>query len=395
MKQRNRMQFKCYFVLTFFVILVKVPLAQESQGPGDFSANGYMKYMNTIMDQEGITWINENMFHNRLDFRWNPLQNFDAGLSMRNRFIYGDLVESFPNYRNLISRDYGYFHKLTRNVIEENSYVFNTSIDRLWINLRHENFEARIGRQRINWGQAYVWNPNDIFNAYSFFDFDYEERPGSDAIRLMYYPSFTSAAELAVKVNREKEVTAAGYYRMNKWGYDWQFLGGVLNDDEYVAGMGWSGNIRGAGFSGEITYLRPGDSFRDTSGLLLASASVSYMFSNSLYMQIEAFYNGNYRNMDMNSFTNYYYRPMTVKTISFSEYSWFAQASYPIHPLLNGALAVMYFPNIDGYFVNPSFQYSLTDNVQLSAFAQFFQGKFTGEQKEKINFIFFRFKWSF
>ena len=340
-------------------------------------------------------WLNENMFHNRFDFRWNPSRNFRAGMSMRNRFIYGDLVESFPYYENLISKDYGYLHKLTRNVIEEDSYIFNTSVDRLWINFTRENFEAKIGRQRINWGQNYVWNPNDIFNAYSFFDFDYEEKPGSDAIRLMYYPSFTSTAELAMKVNKNKEVTAAGYYRMNKWGYDWQFMGGVLNDDEYVAGMGWSGNIKGAGFSGEMTYIYPDENFRDTSGLLLASVSANYMFSNSLFLQFEGFYNGNFKNMNLNSFTSYYYRPLTVKTLSFSEFSWFGQASYPIHPLLESTLAFMYFPDIDGFFINPSLKYSLTDNVQLSAFAQLFKGKFAVGNKQRINFLFFRFKWSF
>ena len=241
-----------------------------------------------------------------------------------------------------------------------------------------------------------MWNPNDLFNAYSFFDFDYEEKPGSDAIRLMYYPSYTSVAELAVKVNRNEQITAAGYYRMNQWGYDVQFLGGILNNDEYVAGVGWSGHIKGAGFNGELTYMRPAKNFHDTSATLLASVSASYMFANSLMLQMEGYYNGHYEHMDMGSFRNYYFRPLTVKTLSFSKFSWFAQASYPIHPLLEGTLAVMYYPDMEGYFLNPSLRYSLTNNVQLSAFAQLFQGKFTGGGgQEKINFLFFRFKWSF
>src|SRR6056297_875253 len=258
-------------------------IAQDSE-TSNVRLNGYVKYMNTIMDQEGITWLTESMFHNRLDLRWYPSRWLHAGMSVRNRFIYGDLVESFPSYNDLISRDYGYLHKLTRNMVEDESYLVNTSVDRLWMHYTSGSFEARIGRQRINWGQTYVWNPNDLFNAYSFFDFDYEEKPGSDAIRLMYYPSYTSAAELAVKVNRDEQITAAGYYRTNKWGYDWQFLGGILNDDEYVAGMGWAGNIKGAGFNGELTYIHPDKNFGDTSGMLLATASLNYMFSNSFYM---------------------------------------------------------------------------------------------------------------
>ncbi len=395
MRMITRVLFSGVIIPAFLLFISMVSSAQESGGLKDLSVNGYVKYMNTIMDREGITWLNESMFHNRLDFRWASSSRFRAGMSMRNRFIYGDLVESFPSYDRLISKDYGYLHKLTRNVIAEDSYIFNTSVDRLWMDYTKGSFEAKIGRQRINWGQSYVWNPNDIFNAYSFFDFDYEERPGSDALRLMYYPSYTSAAELAVKVNREEEVTAAGYYRMNQWGYDWQFLGGVLNSDEYVAGMGWSGSIKGAGFNGEMTYIHPSEHFSDTSGLMLASVSANYMFSNSLFLQFEGYYNGNFKHMDLNSFTSYYYRPLTVKTLSFSEFSWFGQASYPLHPLLDGTLAFMYFPDINGFFVNPSFKYSLTDNVQLSAFAQIFEGKFTQSEKERINFIFFRFKWSF
>lgn len=32
-----------------------------------------------------------------------------------------------------------------------------------------------------------AWNPNDWFNTYNYFDFDYEERPGTDAIRVRVY----------------------------------------------------------------------------------------------------------------------------------------------------------------------------------------------------------------
>ena len=382
-------------LLAGLMFFLSCPALGQNSGKNSLKLSGYVKYMNTIMDQQDINWLNESMFHNRLNLRWYPSRSFRAGVSVRNRFVYGDLVESFPSYNDLISRDYGYLHKLTRNLVEEDSYLLNTSVDRLWMHYSRGSFEARIGRQRINWGQTYVWNPNDVFNAYSFFDFDYEEKPGSDAIRLMYYPSYTSSAELAVKINRQEEVTAAGYYRMNQWGYDWQFLGGILNDDEYMAGMGWSGNIAGAGFGGEMTYIRPAKRFSDTSGIFLASASASYMFDNSLYLQMEGFYNGNYENMNPASFRSYYYRPLTVKTLSFSKLSWFAQVSYPIHPLLDGTLALMYYPDMDGFFINPSFQYALTDNVQLSAFAQLFRGKFVEGSTEKINFIFFRFKWSF
>src|SRR6056297_2610220 len=288
------------FVMKKFIVLLLLFISTESlysqlmQDSKKVTLNGYVKYMNTIMDlpdyqsafigQPKGAWVNESMFHNRLNFRWYASNSFTFAAEARNRLIYGDMVESFGGYGDMINDDFGYLDGLTNNVIEKDAYLLNTSVDRLWINYRKGKFEAKIGRQRINWGQAYVWNPNDIFNAYSFFDFDYEEKPGSDAIRLQYFPTFTSTAELAVKVDAKERFTAAGYYRMNRWGYDWQILGGILNDDEYVAGMGWAGNIKGAGFNGELTYIHPDKNFGDTSGMLLATASLNYMFSNSFYM---------------------------------------------------------------------------------------------------------------
>jgi len=379
--------------------------AQLLQGENNVTLNGYIKYMNTIMDlpdyqnaalgQPPGAWVNESMFHNRLNVRWYASNAFTFAAEARNRLIYGDMVESFAGYPELINQDKGFLRGLTNNVIEKDAYLLNTSVDRLWVNYRKGKFEAKIGRQRINWGQAYAWNPNDIFNAYSFFDFDYEEKPGSDAVRLQYYPSFTSAAELAMKVDEKERITAAGYYRFAKFGYDIQLLGGILNDDEYVAGAGWSGSISDAGFNGEITYLHPARRNDTDSEVLLASLSGNYMFDNSLYVMAEGYFNGNYKYMNVNQFSGLYYQDMSVKTLSFSEYSWFMQASYPIHPLLDGTIAVMYYPDIQGYFVNPSLKYSLTDNVQLSMHGQIFKGKFGESKKETINFLFFRFKWSY
>ena len=400
------------FVMKKFIVLLLLLISTESlysqqlmQDSKKVTLNGYVKYMNTIMDlpdnqsafigQPKGAWVNESMFHNRLNFRWYISNSFTFAAEARNRLIYGDMVEGFAEYPKLISQDNGYFDELTNNIIDKNAYLLNTSIDRLWVNYRKGKFEAKIGRQRINWGQAYVWNPNDIFNAYSFFDFDYEEKLGSDAIRLQYYPTFTSSAEVAVKVDNKERITAAGYYRFNKFGYDIQLLGGVLNDDEYVAGAGWSGNIKDAGFNGELTYIWPAKGNDNDSEILLSSVSANYMFDNSVYLMAEGYYNGNYKNMDVGQFSGFYFQDMSVKTLSFSELSWFAQASYPIHPLLDGTLAFMYYPDIDGYFINPSLKYSLTNNIQLSMHGQLFKGKFGSAEEETIKFLFFRFKWSY
>ena len=69
----------------------------------------------------------------------------------------------------------------------------------------------RIGRQRINWGVNLAWNPNDLFNAYSLIDFDYQERSGVDAIRFQYYTGEMSSIEFAIQPgeNIDKSIIAA------------------------------------------------------------------------------------------------------------------------------------------------------------------------------------------
>ena len=105
-------------------------------------------------------------------------------------------------------------------------------LDRLYLDYVKGNLEVRLGRQRVNWGINTVWNPNDIFNAFTFTDFDYEERPGSDALRVKYYTGFASSIEIAVKAFDRKEDAVGGIlWKFNKWNYDFQALVGIMQED--------------------------------------------------------------------------------------------------------------------------------------------------------------------
>jgi hypothetical protein len=255
-----------------------------------------------------------------------------------------------------------------------------------------------IGRQRINWGQNLVWNPNDVFNVYSYFDIDYEERPGSDAIRFQLYPNYTSTAELTAKIDSGKNVTAAGLYRFNKWNYDIQLLGGVLNSEDYVAGLGFSGNIKGAALRGELTWFRSIDNFNDTAGYVMTSLGLDYAFKNSLMVQFEFLFS----DLPASSmgFLEFYSGPLSVKNLAFTRYSVFGAMSYPINPLLQGSFAVMYFPKMEGFFIGPSVSYSIGNNLDLGFFLQFFSGKTEQspgyeKSREDLVFSYLRLRWNF
>jgi hypothetical protein len=214
-----------------FQILAHSLFSQEK--PKAFELNGYITTMESAMfDTLSNTILFENLLHNRLNFKAYIGGKVTFAAEVRNRLFTGDMVKTMGRaYSEMTGRDQGLVD-MSWNILNENSFFLNTTVDRLWLDINFNKFQARIGRQRINWGQTFVWNPNDIFNAYSFFDVDYAERPGSDAIRLQYYPSSSSSVELAAKMDSDNDVTVAGLGRFNKWGYDIQMIAGYSNSSD-------------------------------------------------------------------------------------------------------------------------------------------------------------------
>lgn len=384
-----------YIILALFLVPGVLVKGQDSP----FVLNGYLSNMQSVMfDDPSEDWIMDNLFHNRLNFYWYGGEHFTGTVQMRNRLMYGETIKMIPGYSDAIEGDIGWMD-LSWNILSGNSYLLNTNIDRVWLQYSTEGFVATAGRQRINWGQTFVWNVNDVFNAYSYFDFDYEERPGSDAIRFQIYPNYTSTIELAAKVDSANRITAAALYRFNVLSYDIQFLGGVLEEEDYFGGMGWSGNIGGAGFRGEGSYFHPVDNSGDTTGMFMFSAGVDYTFSNSLMLQAEYLYSSKPYSSAL-GFIDFYSGALTVKELAFTNHTFFGSASYPVTPLFTAMLSGMYFPDMKGFFLGPSLTYNVLNNVDLGFFVQYFNSEstnpLTGDtSREQISFLFLRLKWSF
>ncbi len=393
---RNKIKYiisKSAHLLILIILALNFTIINAQDKSDKFTIGGYTSDMQSAMfDSINKQWTISDLIHNRLNFKFFPTEGLTMALEMRNRLSMEENVTNNSATAASFATDNG-FMDLTKNMADGNSYVLNSTIDRLWAAYEKGKFHATLGRQRINWGQTLVWNPNDIFNAYSFFDVDYVERPGSDALRLQYYNSEVSSTELAVKMNRDKQVTAAALYKFNAFDYDFQFLAGTLNQTDYVAGFGWSGAIQSLAFRGEISYFQPEKKFSDTTGVLLASISFNYTFGNSFSLLAEYLYDGA-KYPETFSFESLYSAPLTVKNLSFVKHNILMQASYPITPLLTGSLAGMFLPGIKGFYIGPSLTYSLSQNLDASLIAQKFGGKINN-QELNLNMVYFRLKYSF
>ena len=341
-------------------------LAQDDQEP-KLIVKGYVKDMVTFNFAGSDSTLIDNLIHHRLNIAYYPSDHFTAKLEFRNRVFTGDLVRLVPNYGSLIDANNDYFD-LSYMPVNRNKIVIHSMIDRAFVQWNKNDWEITLGRQRLNWGVNLAWNPNDLFNSYSFFDFDYEERPGSDALRIRKYTGYASEIEFAIKAaDSFEEMTTAIKYLINKWNYDIQFIGGVMKNN-LALGSGWAGSIGGMGFKGEVTYLNELDN--SNSGVL-TSISLDYMLPNSLYFNASGLYNSYglsepYFGL-VNTSSN-----LDIRSISPYKWSAFLQSAYPIHPLLNAGIALMIFPSDGSYFINPTITYSIIDNLDLDVIGQLY-----------------------
>lgn len=371
-----------------------------AQGQEQWMMKGYVKglsAMQTLGDEGEIAL--ENTLHNRFDVNWYMSDKFTFTVGMRNRIIVGNNVRLIPGYGDYIARDNGYFD-LSWLWAEDDSWIGVTQLDRLMLDYTTGNLQITLGRQRINWGQTFVWNPNDLFNTYSYFDFDYEERPGSDALRIQYYLGMSSKLELSTSLNSDKKLTSVGLYRFNTGGYDLQFLGGIYTETDYVLGGGWSGSIKGGGFSGEITYFHPMDREEDPDSELTATIHYDYTFRSSLNLQFEALYNGFGQEDLASGIGDLVFQDLSPKNLFPTQLAFFGSGAYDVTPLFRVMLAGIYGPEGNFYYVGPTLIYSLSNTMELTGVGQFYSSDevFDEDGEPLITngaALFVRFKWSF
>ncbi|NOY51503.1 MAG: hypothetical protein GXO88_13195 [Chlorobi bacterium] len=405
------------------LVLVFMLIGLNARAQKNLRMTGFAEYLNnnwipsqTYKSLGFNTWQSQSTIYNRFNFWWNPSNKLEFHVGMRNNFTFGPLVAAYNNlfdYAKFLTYDDGYMD-LTWKISGDDSNVLYTNLDRLNAKFAYKKFEITMGRQRINWGTNLVWNPNDIFNALNYFDFNYIERPGSDAVLMQYYTGDFSSVQFAAKLNyrielldslntkKKLSLTAAAMYKFNKWNYDFQFFGGMMQTD-ITAGMGWAGNIGGAGFTGELSWFKDKDDFSDTSGIVVASLSADYIFKNQLMVSISCIYNSNgstdyaYKNQNagLGSLNTMFSSSLNVKNLTPSRFDIFGQLSYPASPLINVTFSAILNPFDKSAYLGPSATFSLSDNISLMLVSQIFTGDMLTEFGDFGQMYFLDLKWSF
>lgn len=380
------------------VLVVAVLASPSVAGFSDqLTGRGYVSFLQTVSTPDvSSVWITESSLLNRCEGQWSPALWLRVSGSVRTRLVYGDFIETIPDYKRTLSVSNGSFD-LSADWADGTSWVLHSEIDRLYADLSFTSWLFRFGRHRVNWGMNLVWNPNDLFNTYSLFDVEYPERPGTDAVLVEYYPSPTSSVQLVYRVaDTPDSMAAAALGRMNVKGYDVQVLGGFVGGD-LVAGGGWSGQIAGGGFRGEASYFHSRHDPARASGVLTASVSGDYTFPFDLYLHAAVLYVSNgtvarQRDLPTDPFQSF---NLSAKRLSTSRFDIYGQASYQLTPLVRVELQGIVNPADHSFFAGPASCFSLSDNAEVRIVTFIFGGPERTEFGGNGVAAFGSLKWSF
>ena len=363
----------------------------ENNNPSKFEINGYLKDLVSVaIPSFNGLWSFDNQIHNRVNFKYYANSWLTLNAEARNRIYFGNSVQQIPNFDEQVNQSLDYI-RLGGIVSQGQSYLIHSTIDRANLKLDKDKWQAIIGKQRINWGKTYAWNPNDLFNAYSFFDFDYEERRGTDAALVKYNISSLSSIEFASNIDStfDKMIFATNY-KTNIKEYDFQFLVGKYKTD-IALGAGWAGQIKNAGFKGELTYFQPYKNV-GVNPTFIGDISFDYTLPNTLNFRLEFIGNTNpIKTTNIQFFT----QPVFAKGLINNYVSTFISVGYDITPLIKANLNSIWNIDDNSIFLNPTIDFSLTENTNLLIAAQIFTGDKNSLYNGVGSYVFTRLKWSF
>lgn len=377
--------------VSFILLLISFQAAAQDSlmPPVRFFFSGYLKEMQWASFQKGVSDPRLTfLLHNRMNLKWKPSDNFTFRAEFRNRIFAGSDVSGIPGFVSMLKNP-NELQNLSVVWLQGNRYVMQSNTERLLLEFRKSRWVITAGRQRINWGVNVIWNPNDIFNAYNFLDFDYEERPGSDAISVHYGINPLSHLEIAAAATADQPVLAAKYFTHWKE-QDIQFIAGHYRGKS-TAGIGWAGNIRKFGVKSECQYF---DNPTDSADQWNISAEAAYLLKNNWYVSMAGLYNRNgilHDSYRVNAISQAFVTPENL-----TPFRWnvLAQAAHEFSPIFSMNLTLIVFPGSRSGLFFPSVNYNLNDNVDIDLFLQSYFD-WDGRMEGLSHSVFARIKYSF
>lgn len=181
---------------------------------------------------------------------------------------------------------------------------YSIHLDNAFISWNHGGFRVRLGKQQMNWGPAYSYNPTDLFHRKDMFDPAYEKE-GVTGLRLDYRWGIGGQGTMIMVPG--SSFSSSGYAlrfctHVSSIGYDLALTAhqvtdsmslvledfGSLHQRKRALGIDFSGSLFGLGvwLEGNYNFMATEDDFARVIG------GIDYTLISGIYIILEALYNG-------------------------------------------------------------------------------------------------------
>ncbi len=323
----------------------------------------------------------------RLKFNIEPADSFLIKIIYDNEVTVGSILKKDEFIIAKDKKDKTLFD-LNAQPIDTSEILWRHLLYRIYFRYFREPFNLTVGRQRISWGQARIWNPTDLFNPVSPLQIEGDQRLGVDAVSFEYSFGALSSLNLVYAPGDDQLKSSKGLrLRSNLKGYDMSVIFGEFREDT-VLGFDFAGNIGDSGFRGEGVFTDK----RQDSDFIRFVLSWDYSFPNTLYILFEYLYNGGNSGADATaSVADRFSGEIVTKNRNFTAVG----VGYDITPLLRLDSYVIYDMDGEGIFFNPFLTYNILNNVDWTAGLQIFSGDDNSEYGALSNAYYTYVEWFF
>lgn len=259
---------------------------------------------------------------------------------------------------------------LSATLIDKNGFLFSHDIDRLALRAYWSGGEVIAGRQAITWGKSTLFQIADVWTQFSPFELDQTEKAGTDALRVLYYPTHNLTLDFVVADRGRIEDLSAGVRASLTAGMADMYLAGGKFWNEIHAMAGITYDLTSMTLRAEIT-----DAYNlDTSDFKLPRATLGADYlSNDWSFTAEYHFNG-IRAASSNDYLEQLNTPEFTRGQAYylGRHYAGAAASFGAIDRLRISLGAVMNLTDPSAILSPSLVYELSDNSDITLGA--FQG---------------------
>lgn len=222
--------------------------------------------------------------------------------SLQNRYFYSTTIFNSAFVNDLKTQND--LLNLSWVVLDKEEHVLHSEIDLLFYQFKNDNIRLRIGKQRYDWSQSWLWSANNYHNTYSILGYDIDNRSAVESASLKI--NFGRRNPWSVEFSsapRKKLDNSNHIFRLHyaDEGNEFQLVGGnVLKD--YSLGIGGAIQInKNTSLYGEATYYHPREN--SSTKAFIADFTYRQIINRQIVFMLETAYHSNpqplYANFDV------------------------------------------------------------------------------------------------